>query len=250
VSGTLLAIDLSQRVSQLALAVRGTVFARSFEGASHAEREAFWDELRALFAEAKVEPRALDALAVATGPGGFTGLRVAVAFAKSLALARSVPVVGIESARIFAASDAGRGGSGPWIVALASKSETAFVTEIAAALPDPIRASVDAVQASGRFEPAQPGAVTDAGAFGLRCRRAAAQGGALLADEHLDAVLSQVAAEAGLATRPLATDAQAFIGLAARELAAGRAIDPHALLPEYAREPEAVTKWRERAAPR
>ena len=35
--------------------------------------------------------------------------------------------------------------------------------------------------------------------------------------------------------------------LAARELAAGRTDDPQALSPEYAREPEAVTKWRERA---
>lgn len=39
----------------------------------------------------------LASIAVGTGPGRFTGLRIAVAYAKSLALAWSIPLVGVSS---------------------------------------------------------------------------------------------------------------------------------------------------------
>ena len=238
-SKPLLALDLSQRASHLALAHQGRVHARQFESEPHAERERFWDELRALFAEAALSADALGAVAVALGPGGFTGLRVAVAFAKSVAFARSVPVVGLPSAEVFAASDAARGGKGPWLVALASKSGTAFVAEVSsdgtgAVRPESVRL-------------AEPGVVMSAETFGARCRANAVRGGVLLSDEHLDAGLAQVAIDAGLAVRSLETDPAALLALAARDLALGRTVEPHAVLPEYAREPEAVTKWRERA---
>ena len=47
--------------------------------------------------EAGVTLAACDRIAVGTGPGGFTGLRIAVAYAKSLALGVGRPLVGISS---------------------------------------------------------------------------------------------------------------------------------------------------------
>jgi len=46
----------------------------------------------------------LTVLAIATGPGSFTGLRIGMALAKGLALARHLPLVGIPTLDILAAA--------------------------------------------------------------------------------------------------------------------------------------------------
>ncbi len=48
--------------------------------------------------------QALSALAVAIGPGSFTSLRVGLAFVKGLALARTLPVIGVPTLDAVAAS--------------------------------------------------------------------------------------------------------------------------------------------------
>jgi len=47
--------------------------------------------------DARVGPAQIDRLAVGTGPGGFTGLRIAVTYAKSLAAAWERPLVPVDS---------------------------------------------------------------------------------------------------------------------------------------------------------
>ena len=54
--------------------------------------------------QASVAPQALQAIAVAIGPGAFTGLRTGVALAKGMALALRLPLVGIFTLDIFAAA--------------------------------------------------------------------------------------------------------------------------------------------------
>jgi tRNA threonylcarbamoyladenosine biosynthesis protein TsaB len=57
-----------------------------------------------LLRKANVAPRELRLVAVSMGPGSFTGLRIGVTFAKTLAYAVGCPVVGINSLHVVAES--------------------------------------------------------------------------------------------------------------------------------------------------
>jgi tRNA threonylcarbamoyladenosine biosynthesis protein TsaB len=46
----------------------------------------------------------VEAVAVATGPGSFTGLRIGLALAKGLAMARRLPVIGVPTLDVLAAA--------------------------------------------------------------------------------------------------------------------------------------------------
>ncbi|SDJ78185.1 tRNA (adenosine(37)-N6)-threonylcarbamoyltransferase complex dimerization subunit type 1 TsaB [Salimicrobium halophilum] len=52
--------------------------------------------------ETETSPEELDQIAVAHGPGSFTGVRIGMATAKSMAFALQIPVVGISSLEVLA----------------------------------------------------------------------------------------------------------------------------------------------------
>lgn len=59
-----------------------------------------------LLADAGLRVRDLDRIAVGIGPGSFTGVRIAIAYAKSLAYGGDVPLVGISSYDALEPADA------------------------------------------------------------------------------------------------------------------------------------------------
>ncbi|HXW77141.1 MAG TPA: tRNA (adenosine(37)-N6)-threonylcarbamoyltransferase complex dimerization subunit type 1 TsaB [Candidatus Eremiobacteraceae bacterium] len=59
--------------------------------------EALLPAIRALLARARIDVADIGLLGVCTGPGSFTGLRIGVALAKSIAQARAVPLIGVSS---------------------------------------------------------------------------------------------------------------------------------------------------------
>ena len=100
----LLAIDTSTAQIGLALydgvQVVGELFWRS--RANHTQELA--PGLAGLLERADVTMDSLQALGVALGPGSFTSLRVGLAFTKGLSLARHLPIVGIPTLDVVAAS--------------------------------------------------------------------------------------------------------------------------------------------------
>ena len=71
-----------------------------------------------VLAEAGLKPTAMDAVAVGVGPGGFTGLRTAIALAEGMAQALGKPLIGVTTGEALVAElpEALRGKGAVWSV--------------------------------------------------------------------------------------------------------------------------------------
>lgn len=107
----LLALDASTSRTAVAVGVAGAVRA-----AATPERGAapLIDVLRAVLRDAGATVQEVTGIVVGTGPGSFTGLRIALAAAKTLAYARQIPLIGhstMEALALAATWDAPDTGS-------------------------------------------------------------------------------------------------------------------------------------------
>lgn len=101
---TLLAIDTATQYMSIALHDGGAMIAEhSWHSGNHHSVE-LAPAVQGMLDHASVTPNDLTALAVSTGPGSYTGLRIGVALAKGMALANDLPLVGISSLDILAAA--------------------------------------------------------------------------------------------------------------------------------------------------
>lgn len=173
---------------------------------------------------ANVAPRDIARVAVSAGPGGYTGLRIALTSAKMLGETLGAELIPVPTARVAAfgfVDDEPDAASEPFVVTLASKRESAWC--------QPFRA----VEALGE------GALCDA--EGLRAMLASSGARTVLADEHLPREMREVVDSQRFRVVPPRLDAllcaRASIGLAS--------VGVDALAPIYPREPEAVRKWNE-----
>jgi len=76
---------------------------------------------------AKLTVTALDRIAVTTGPGSFTGLRVGIAAARGLALASGKPAVGLSTLAAFAAPFIAGADTAPVAVAIDARHEHVYL---------------------------------------------------------------------------------------------------------------------------
>ena len=100
----LLAIDTS--TSWISLALFDGTFIRyelTWESQHHHTVE-LSPAVKQIFRQTGTTPKMLTGIAVATGPGSFTSLRIGLSLAKGLALALNLPIVGVPSLDIIAAS--------------------------------------------------------------------------------------------------------------------------------------------------
>ncbi len=100
----ILSIETSTSVCSVALSAEGKVLFEksSFEGPSHAALlGVFIEEALSVLKE---NERKLDAVAVSSGPGSYTGLRIGVSLAKGLCFGWNIPLISIHTLDIMAAT--------------------------------------------------------------------------------------------------------------------------------------------------
>jgi len=92
----LLAIDTSGAKLQLALLINDEIDVY-IEDIARGHAEIIFDRIKILLAKNNITYSQLTRIAVTIGPGSFTGLRVGISAARSLALALNIEVVGISN---------------------------------------------------------------------------------------------------------------------------------------------------------
>lgn len=106
----ILAIETATKLCSVALGRDGVLLAqREVDDAQlrHAERlNVFVDEV---MREAGLPLRALDAVAVGTGPGSYTGLRIGLSAAKGFCYALQRPIIGVPTLSVLVAAARTRG---------------------------------------------------------------------------------------------------------------------------------------------
>jgi tRNA threonylcarbamoyl adenosine modification protein YeaZ len=101
---TVLAIDTSCILGGIALARDGRVLGEILTDARAATSERIVPQIEELLSTHGIRPLEIGRVAVALGPGSFTGLRVGLATAKGLAIGLGVPLAAISSSEARAAT--------------------------------------------------------------------------------------------------------------------------------------------------
>lgn len=99
----LLALDTSTRQASISLCTEDVLLGEYTWQVGNNHSVELLERIQRLVAECELEMPAIEAIAVATGPGSFNGLRVAVATAKTLAFSLNLPLIGVATLDIIAA---------------------------------------------------------------------------------------------------------------------------------------------------
>ena len=225
----LLALETTTQEGSVALLRDDTVVAvrHGDPALSHAER--FPADFSALLAEAGLAPGAIDVFAVATGPGGFTGLRIGMAAIQGLALALDRPAAGVPSlaALAWAALDNDRAlwRAGAWLDASRGEVFAAAYQRAATGVQEwPLQVLAPSTAATPEATIATWRGLVPAGTPVVAACREPAR---------------VVLGHAGHVTLAAPAQIATLVGRIGWRMAAlGLTMPPHALMPEYVRRPD------------
>jgi len=98
----ILAIETSGSSFSVALAEKGKLVSEVFWNSGLRHSELLVPAIKRILKKARWEINSVKKIAVSTGPGSFTGIRVGLSCAKTIAQALKIPLVGIDTVDILA----------------------------------------------------------------------------------------------------------------------------------------------------
>src|SRR5881227_2693684 len=104
----------------------GKLIAQESEPMKRGHAEALMPLIARLIESSGIGFAGLDRIAVTTGPGSFTGLRVGLSAARGIALAANKPVLGLTTLTAYAAPVVGQNGEQPVISAIDARHDQVY----------------------------------------------------------------------------------------------------------------------------
>ena len=251
----LLAIESATNLVGAALVTDGDSAAERSHQGGRMHAESLAPAIEEVCALSGLTVRDIDAIAVDTGPGLFTGLRVGVATAKALAQGLGLGVLAVSSLDILAAGareEAGPGRARTVVVVVDARRGEVFASRYH--FDDAVSGMYRAVDpAQARQVP--PELVTPDGLAESLADRDHGPGESLFivgdgAVRYRQLLSGVPAADLGLAERLSSPSPLTLARLALRRMAAGAEPSPPTdLLPDYRREADARINWEQRIPP-
>ncbi|HUE90443.1 MAG TPA: tRNA (adenosine(37)-N6)-threonylcarbamoyltransferase complex dimerization subunit type 1 TsaB [Vicinamibacterales bacterium] len=235
-----LALDTTTKAGSVAVMRGDRLLAVVHGDATRTHGERLPEELARAMAAAGIVPGELTLLAVATGPGAFTGLRIGLAAMQGLAMVIGCPVVGVSALDALAAAALGEADPdvlavAPWMDAQRGEVFAAFYAR-------------DGHQDEGPHANADP--VVGAPGLVLKTVPAHLVGRTQFVGDGAERYRSEIRNFTAAARVRAAPSALApFIARLGQQLAArGKAGPPHALQPLYVRRPDAELERQRQAS--
>jgi tRNA threonylcarbamoyladenosine biosynthesis protein TsaB len=152
----ILAIDTALDACAAAVLDTGTtkLIAQRSQAMKRGHAEALMPLIARVMKEAGLPFPALDRIAVTTGPGSFTGLRVGLSAARGIALAAAKPVIGVTTLWAYAAPAVGENGEHVIISAIDARHDHVYFQVVrgdGSALTEPKVAPVAEALEASRF---------------------------------------------------------------------------------------------------
>lgn len=97
-----LGLDTTAKYCSASLVDGATVLASVSKIMARGHAEHLAPLVQGLLVQAALFPREIEKIVVCTGPGSFTGSRVALAFAKGFGLPHKIPIVGVDALTLWA----------------------------------------------------------------------------------------------------------------------------------------------------